>query len=69
MTTTNLPITGMGCSGCADSVETALQSVEGVENVKVDLEKASAVVTYDETTTGPEELAAAVSDAGYGVKG
>lgn len=67
MTTTNLSITGMGCSGCADTVENALQSVQGVQEVKVDLENASALVVYDETATGLKELSEAVSKAGYGV--
>ena len=65
MTTTEFNIHGMGCSGCAASVENALHSVSGVEDVKVELEAARATVTYDESKASADDFAAAVSEAGY----
>lgn len=40
-------ITGMTCDGCRESVKNALSKVEGVTDVKVDLEKAEAALTMD----------------------
>ena len=40
-------ITGMTCNGCRTHVQETLQSVEGVKNVSVDLEKAQAVIEMD----------------------
>ena len=38
-------VTGMTCSGCTSLVEKALRNVEGVESVKVDLQKATATIS------------------------
>ena len=40
MQTTILKITGMTCGGCVNGVTKALQSVIGVSNVSVSLDKA-----------------------------
>ncbi len=37
-------VTGMTCNGCRAHVEESLQKVDGVEDVRVDLEKAEAVI-------------------------
>src|ERR1035437_6918740 len=37
-------IKGMSCNGCKTHVEQALSKVEGVSNVKVDLQKAEALI-------------------------
>lgn len=57
-----LKISGMTCNHCRMHVEKALLGVSGVENVRVDLEKAEAVVTG---SADREELKKAVEDAGY----
>ena len=41
-------VAGMTCNGCKASVEKALQSVDHVENVSVDLEASEATVTMDQ---------------------
>jgi len=38
-------VTGMTCNGCADKVKNLLSSVDGVENVSINLEKNEAEVT------------------------
>ena len=40
-------ITGMSCNGCRSHVESTLSKVKGVNNVSVDLEKATAVIEMD----------------------
>lgn len=62
-----LKIEGMMCQHCVAHVTKALQGVEGVTSVSVELKKKTAVVEFNETVTG-ERLIAAVTEAGYEVK-
>ena len=60
--TTVLNVQGMGCQSCVSAVEDALNAVEGVRSVSVDLEAESATVTG---TASDEQLVAAATEAGY----
>ena len=59
-----LTIEGMMCAHCAAHVEKALNALDGVDSVTVDLAGKTAVVTGD---VSDEALKKAVSDAGYQV--
>jgi copper chaperone len=48
-------------------VAKALKSIPGVQDAQVDLQKAQAVITYDDAKVSPEKFSAAVVDAGYKV--
>ena len=61
-TSVKLSISGMTCSGCADTVKRVLSRVPGVTSVEVDLDKGDAVVGG---TPGVPALVAAVVAAGY----
>jgi copper chaperone len=65
MTTRTLKIQGMTCKHCVMRVEKALKAVSGVQDADADLQKAEATVVFDETRTTPEQLVAAVAEAGY----
>lgn len=56
---------GMSCGHCKMSVTKALQAVNGVESVEVDLGAALAKVAFDATKTDVAALRAAVEEAGY----
>ncbi len=58
-----LNISGMSCGHCVARVTNALKAVAGVETEAVKI--GSATVAYDPATTSPEQIAAAVSHAGY----
>lgn len=58
-----LHIEGMSCGHCLNAVDQALRDVPGVEIERVTLGRAE--VRYDERTTDPSRLEAAVADAGY----
>ncbi|MCE2564298.1 heavy-metal-associated domain-containing protein [Komagataeibacter sp. FNDCF1] len=60
-----LNISGMTCDGCVSKVVQALENVNGVAMVQVSLERGSATVTYDGRSTNPDDLFAAVDDAGF----
>lgn len=63
-----LTIEGMMCMHCVAHVEKALSAVEGVASVAVDLESGTAVVALS-ADVADAALTAAVTDAGYVVKG
>ena len=65
MTTTTLKIQGMTCNHCVARVTKALKAIPGVQEAKVDLQKAEAVVSYDEARVDQGALSTAVADAGY----
>jgi copper chaperone len=67
MATKTLKIQGMTCNHCVMRVTKALKAVPGVQDTKVDLQKAEAAVTFDELKVAPDKLTAAVVDAGYKV--
>jgi copper chaperone len=67
MATQTIKIEGMTCNHCVMRVEKALKALPGVMDVRVDLQKGAAVVTYDETKITPEKLSFAVVEAGYRV--
>jgi len=57
-----LSILGMRCAGCIAAVETALQSVTGVESVNVNFADHSAVVIGN---ADPDMLKSSLKEAGY----
>jgi copper chaperone len=59
-----LNVSGMTCGHCEKAVSKALQSVEGVNDVQVNLSTGTASV--EGNNVNPENLIAAVIDEGYG---
>jgi heavy metal translocating P-type ATPase len=64
MTQQTYPITGMSCQGCRRHVSEALESVNGVSEVEVDLEQQSAVVRWQDQADFAA-LEAALKDSHY----
>jgi Cu+-exporting ATPase len=62
--TVDLRIDGMTCASCVDSVQTALEDVEGVLEASVNLSTETARVTV-ESSVGSPTLIDAVEEAGY----
>ncbi|HCY64704.1 MAG TPA: copper chaperone [Oxalobacteraceae bacterium] len=65
MQTTAFNVAGMTCGSCVTRVTNALRSVDGVGSVNVSLAGAAATVEFDHQLTTPEQLQAAVRQAGY----
>src|SRR5215203_10553 len=61
-----IPVTGMTCASCVRRVERTLSEKEGVAEASVNFAAEKASVTYDPTTTNPDDLIGAIRDAGYG---
>ncbi|HEX6982475.1 MAG TPA: heavy-metal-associated domain-containing protein [Balneolaceae bacterium] len=66
---TTLKISGMSCSGCANTVEQAISKLEGVQDVSVNLEKNSASVKYQSDKLTANDFKKAVESSGYTFEG
>jgi Cu+-exporting ATPase len=60
-------VTGMTCVNCAQTIETSLGAVEGVDQAAVNYAAEKATVTYDPEKVTLDKLRSAVVDAGYDV--
>jgi copper chaperone len=65
MVTINLKVGGMSCGHCQRAVTGALEGVEGVGSVEVDLANGRARVEVDESRATAAQLVGAVMDEGY----
>lgn len=63
MNRTTLEIEGMSCGHCVASVKNALDRLEGVAVERVAV--GTAIVAYDPAVVSPEQIAKAVTGAGY----
>lgn len=59
---TTLTVKGMTCGHCEQTVEEALEDIAGVRDAEADRDAEQVTVDGD---ADPEELVAAVEDAGY----
>ena len=65
--TVEFPVTGMTCANCAMNIERTLnKKVPGVLTASVNFATERATVAYIPGLTSPEEMAAAIENAGYG---
>jgi len=64
--TTTLQISGMMCEACVGHVSRALQNIEGVRDVQVDLEAKRAIVEHDGASI--DAMREAVEEEGYAVE-
>jgi copper chaperone len=66
MKNTILNVEGMSCSHCVNAVEKAVGALEGVTEVRVDLDAKKVTVDHDENVT-LESIKNAIEDQGYDV--
>lgn len=59
------PVEGMTCSACSSSVQTILESVDGVKSAGANYASNEAQIEYDEDIVSLEELKEILSDVGY----
>ncbi len=58
-------IGGMGCAGCANTVQEALESINGVIEAAVDLENDTGLVTCNPDVVSTDDFKQAIEEAGY----
>lgn len=61
-----IPITGMHCANCANTVGRSLKRLPGVEAVNVSYANERAIVTYDPKQVTPEQVIQTIESIGYG---
>ena len=60
-----ISVQGMHCNHCKAKVENTLKALKGVKKFTVSLEEANASVHYVAKKTTPQEIAAAITAAGF----
>lgn len=58
-------IEGMTCEGCVKSVHNAVESLNGVQTVSVELDNNLATVTFDADAVSAQEIAQEIEEAGF----
>lgn len=62
-----LPVRGMSCGGCAQTIQLALAGLEGVTEAKVGHTEAKAQVSYEPQRVNVGQMQEAIRKAGYEV--
>jgi copper chaperone CopZ len=62
-------IQGMTCTGCENTVKTAVAELPGVADVSASFADGIAKVSYDTTLIEGQQIAKAITDKGYEVTG
>lgn len=65
MAKTTIKVQGMTCNHCVMRVQKALKGIAGVQDAQVDLQKAEAAVSFDESKVTQDKLVGAIVEAGY----
>ncbi|UCE57416.1 MAG: copper-translocating P-type ATPase [Candidatus Bathyarchaeota archaeon] len=60
-----IPIGGMHCASCAQTIEGALKKAPGIKEANVNLATEKAYVTYNPNITNENELIATINSTGY----
>jgi len=63
--TITFAVDNMTCASCPYIVKNSMAAVPGVAKVAVSFEAKTATVTFDDTKTSPDAIAAASMNAGY----
>lgn len=62
-----LNVGGMSCGHCSMAIEKSLNSLEGVNGVKVDLDSGKVKVSYDEDQVTKTDIEGIITEEGYTV--
>lgn len=63
-----LNVKGMSCGHCVKAVEGSVGKLDGVNEVKVNLEEGQVTVTYDSNVVSLEKIKETIDDQGYDVE-
>jgi Cu+-exporting ATPase len=61
-----IPVTGMHCANCANTVARTLKRLPGVSDARVSYASERAVVSYDPAHVQPEQMLHTIEEVGYG---
>ena len=63
-----LNVDGITCEHCVDTIKEAVETLDGVLRVDVDIEKKQVVVEIDEKMSKPEDLIDKIEEVGFKVR-
>jgi len=63
-----IAIGGLHCDACVASVEKGVNSLSGIESVKVTLADSTAIVTYNASAVSIDEIEKSIEKRGYTIK-
>ena len=63
--TLELSVGGMTCASCTNAIKEAIQELDGVQTVDINLIANSAVVRYESLKSSPEKIIQTIEDIGY----
>ena len=64
-----IAVNGLTCDMCVSKVETAVNSLEGIEEVTVDLNEKFASIRFDEARVSLTDIEHAIAEAGFSANG
>lgn len=64
-TTSTIPVEGMVCGGCEQSIQAAVGKINGVKSCKANHKDKNAVVVYDAKVAKLDDILKAIKDTGY----
>lgn len=67
MENVTLNVQGMSCGHCVKAVEGGVGELQGINEVKVDLNAAKVTVTFDEAQVSVAAIKEAIEEQGYDV--
>ncbi|MFP3915100.1 MAG: heavy-metal-associated domain-containing protein [Actinomycetota bacterium] len=67
MTDQILKVPEIHCAHCKESIEGAVSALDGVQNVRVDIDPRTVNLSYDETQVDLEAIKQAIESVGYEV--
>lgn len=63
-----IDIGGLHCDACVTSVEKGVNSLNGIESVKVTLADSTAIVSYNASAVSIDEIEESIEKRGYTIK-
>jgi copper chaperone CopZ len=63
--TAEISLPTIQCGSCVRTIEKALDKVEGIKNIDIDVENKKATITYDDSKTDLSKIEDGISGAGY----
>ncbi|HYQ57683.1 MAG TPA: heavy metal-associated domain-containing protein [Draconibacterium sp.] len=65
---TTIDIGGLHCDDCVASVEKGVNSLNGIESVKVTLADSTAIISYNASAVSIDEIEKSIEKRGYTIK-
>ena len=66
-TTTTLSVPAIHCDNCKNSIEGAVNGIDGVSTASVSVEDKTVTVAYDEGTVGLDAIKQTIEEQGFDV--